>query len=63
MRLMLAFNRNMLSLFLLANLLTGGVNLSMNTLTVGSWTARTIVGELRTLLPLGSNLGSLCCLS
>jgi phosphatidylinositol glycan class W len=45
MRLMLAFNRNMLALFLIANLLTGAVNLSVNTLAVGSWTARAIVGE------------------
>jgi hypothetical protein len=45
MRLMLAFNRNMLALFLLSNLLTGAVNLSVNTLAVGSWTARAIVGE------------------
>jgi hypothetical protein len=45
MRLMLAFNRNMLALFLIANLLTGAVNLSVNTLAVGSWAARIIVGE------------------
>jgi phosphatidylinositol glycan class W len=45
MRLMLAFNRNMLPLFLAANLLTGAVNLSINTLAVGSWEARAIVGE------------------
>lgn len=45
MRLMLSFNRNMLVLFLLGNLLTGGLNLSVNTLAVGNWTARVIVGE------------------
>jgi hypothetical protein len=45
MRLMLAFNRNMLALFLAANLLTGGINLSINTLAVGRWGARSIVGE------------------
>lgn len=44
MRLMLAFNRNMLALFLLGNLLTGGINLSINTLAVGRWEARCIVG-------------------
>jgi hypothetical protein len=45
MRLMLAFNRNMLALFLIANLLTGAVNLSVNTLEVGPWAARLTVGE------------------
>jgi hypothetical protein len=45
MRLMLAFNRNMLALFLVANLLTGAVNLSVNTLAMGSWAARIIVGK------------------
>lgn len=45
MRLMLAFNRNMLALFLVANLLTGAVNLSINTLAVGPWAARVIVGK------------------
>jgi hypothetical protein len=45
MRLMLSFNRNMLALFLAANLLTGAVNLSINTLAVGRWGARSIVGE------------------
>jgi phosphatidylinositol glycan class W len=50
MRLMLAFNRNMLALFLIANLLTGGVNLSINTLAVGSWAARVIVGVYMLLL-------------
>ncbi|WIA18598.1 hypothetical protein OEZ85_010038 [Tetradesmus obliquus] len=44
MRLMLAWNRNMLALFLAANLLTGAVNLSINTLAVGRWGARSIVG-------------------
>ncbi|KAF8059100.1 esf1 [Scenedesmus sp. PABB004] len=44
MRLAVAFNRNMLPLFLLANLLTGAVNLSLNTLAVGRWPARAIVG-------------------
>lgn len=50
MRLMLAFNRNMLALFLIANLLTGAVNLSINTLAVGSWAARVIVGVYMLLL-------------
>lgn len=39
-----AFNRNMLLLFLLANLLTGAVNLSINTLRVADSLARVIVG-------------------
>jgi hypothetical protein len=45
MRLMLAFNRNMLVLFLLGNVMTGVVNLSLNTLSISSWGSRCIVGE------------------
>lgn len=41
--LLVVVNRNMLSLFLAANLLTGLVNMSVNTLAVGDWMARAIV--------------------
>lgn len=47
LQLLSAINRNMLSLFLAANLLTGGVNMAINTLAVGAWAARGIVGEWR----------------
>lgn len=46
-QLLTAINRNMLFLFLLANLLTGAVNFSINTMAVGDWEARAIVGELK----------------
>lgn len=36
--------RHMLPAFLLANLLTGGVNMGMDTLHAGNWTARGVVG-------------------
>ncbi|KIZ02066.1 Uncharacterized protein MNEG_5891 [Monoraphidium neglectum] len=39
-----AFNRNMLALFLAANLATGAVNLGVDTLSVGHGAARAIVG-------------------
>lgn len=39
-----AINRNMLPLFLAANLLTGAVNLSIDTMGVGHWEARVVVG-------------------
>lgn len=41
--LLLAVNRNMLLLFLIANLATGAVNMSINTLAVTDWPARAIV--------------------
>ena len=40
-----AFNRNMLSVFLLANVLTGLINQSINTLGIGDWQGRSIVGK------------------
>jgi hypothetical protein len=40
-----AFNRNLLAVFLLANVLTGVVNLSINTLDVGDWQGRGITGK------------------
>jgi len=42
----------MLALFLAANLMTGGVNMAVNTLEVGNWEARGVVGE-QLLLVLG----------
>ena len=38
-----AVNRCMLPVFLIANLLTGAINMSVETLTVGDWAARGIV--------------------
>lgn len=38
-----AINLSMLPLFLLANLLTGGVNLAIDTLAMGDWAARGVV--------------------
>ena len=42
-RLLQAVNANMLPLFLAANVLTGLINLSMDTLGTGDWTARGVV--------------------
>ena len=42
-RLLQAVNANMLPVFLAANMLTGLINLSMDTLSVSDWTARAIV--------------------
>ena len=42
-RLLHAVNANMLTIFLAANVLTGLINLSMDTLSVSNWTARGIV--------------------
>lgn len=38
-----AANGSMLPLFLLANVLTGGVNVGMDTLAMGDWAARAFV--------------------
>jgi hypothetical protein len=43
---LLAINRNMLAMFLVANLMTGAINLSIDTLAVGDAAARLIVGEM-----------------
>lgn len=56
-RVPLAFNRNMLALFLVANLATGAVNLSIDTMAVGDDAARSIVGECVLLA-----LGCLCAM-
>ncbi len=45
LQLLNSINRNMLALFLAANLLTGAINLSINTLAVGDWEARGVVGK------------------
>jgi phosphatidylinositol glycan class W len=42
-RIMAAFNKNGLLLFLIANLLTGAVNLSMNTLDANTWQAMAVL--------------------
>lgn len=47
-------NSYMLPLFLLANLLTGGINLAIDTLAVGDWAARGIVAGY---------LFALCCVA
>lgn len=49
-RLLDAANRYMLPLFLLANLLTGAVNLGVDTLAVGDWRARGIVAAYTLVL-------------
>ena len=43
-RLLQAVNDSMLPVFLVANVLTGGVNLVMDTMAVGGWGARGVVG-------------------
>ena len=47
---LVAANRHMLPLFLLANLLTGAVNLSFDTLAAGDWLARIIVAAYSLVL-------------
>jgi len=47
--LLLAINRNMLALFLVGNLLTGAVNLSVDTMGIGDDLARLIVACYMTL--------------
>ncbi|KAI8470240.1 MAG: GWT1-domain-containing protein [Monoraphidium minutum] len=49
-----AFNRNMLGLFLAANLVTGAVNLGMDTMAAGDGAARAVVGAY---------LGGVCLLA
>lgn len=51
--LLAALAQQMLPGFLLANVLTGGVNMSMDTLRTGDWTARGIVGAYAALLMAG----------
>lgn len=47
----------MLALFLAANLMTGGVNMAINTLAIGPWEARGIVGAHRHHPPAGRRVG------
>lgn len=50
-RIMHAFNRNSLALFLFANLLTGGINMSMKTL---------YIGDVQAMIILVSYIGTIC---
>ncbi|KAG2497252.1 hypothetical protein HYH03_004836 [Edaphochlamys debaryana] len=49
-RVLLAINRNPLPVFLAANLLTGAVNLRIDTMQVSDWPARAIVGAYMALV-------------
>jgi phosphatidylinositol glycan class W len=44
LRLLQAYDRNALLLFLVANILTGVVNSTLDTLSMGAWPARAVVG-------------------
>ena len=49
-QLLAALNYHMLSLFLLGNLLTGGINLSIDTMSTGDWSARVVLAAYSAML-------------